>query len=259
MKEEPTLYREDLLGALVQYDLIVMDYIKKNIAHDFEIEGMNISTDVRITNPERWTVSINEPNKKDQTANLKNLPVITISRTNLDIIGGRTPKAVSDELYSYVVNKINKKTTSPLPDQTEYTIVRLPKSVDLFYDIMVVTEKKSHNNKLVERFIMEQNKYWELNGYPVYTTFESISDASQIADQGQERLIRSSISLRLDNVKILTGTKSDGSNRIKKIHSLKGVEVGVEVESTPDEFEKMVGENNFSTRYPNLSPIPRLF
>jgi hypothetical protein len=251
--------REDLIGALVQYDLVVMDYIKKHIAFDFQIDGKTITTDVRITNPERWSISINEPNKKDQLQNLKNLPLITIARTDLDIITGRTPKAVSDELYSYIVNKINKKTISPLPNQKEYTVVRLPKSVDLFYSIMIISDKKSHNNKLVERFVMEQGKYWSLDGYPVYVNFENIGDASQNADQNQERLIRSTISLRLDNVKILTGVKYDGKNRIKKVQSLKGIEVGLEADVSSEEFERLTDENKYSTRYPNLNPIPRLF
>lgn len=189
--------RIDDLG-LINIDNTVKTFIENKIAYEFDDDGKAISTTVRLTKPERWNEQLHKntiKNRLDQ--NHINLPLITLYRSGGEITKNVVPHWIHQDLIN-IPMKPNKRQTyfSEFYEEAEL-INDLPTSVTLSYDINVISSSKKHNDHLLEQFIHVKGKQWKGGNFPFRASYSSFIDNSESADQNQERIISSSITLDL--------------------------------------------------------------
>ena len=181
--------------GLVDIDFAIQKYIEKHIAKTFvdTTTKNHISVDVLMKRPERW-IDQKDLKRKDITGNHSTFPLIGIARNGVDILKHKVPHWLRDEDLSYIID--NKSEFSYDKESRKYyKMVRRPAYIDANYEFEIVSGLERHTNHLTEQFIYHEGKYWsDGESYSFRTSFQSISDASIGADQGQERIIISSIS-----------------------------------------------------------------
>ena len=183
--------------GLINFDDVVSRYIKENIAYDFDDNGKVIKTNILITKPQRWSeqkAKCTFKNKLD--GNHVNLPVITIYRSGGEINNNIVPHWINEELIQVPAGKKRATYFSDYYSDSEL-VSNLPTSVTLTYDVNVISANKKHNDHLLEQFIHLKSSYWKFDEYPFKASYSSFIDNSESADQSQERIISSSITLDL--------------------------------------------------------------
>lgn len=183
--------------GLINMDDTVVSYIKENIAYDFDDDGTPIKTNVLVTKPERWSEQKSKTtikNKLDQ--NHLNLPVVTVFRSGGELNRNIVPHWINEDLISIPAGKKHKTYYSEFYEDGNF-VANIPTSVTLTYDINIISSNKKHNDHLLEQFIHLKGKYWKFDEYPFRASYSSFIDNSESADQSQERIISSSITVDL--------------------------------------------------------------
>lgn len=231
--------REDVEQELVDIDHKILNYIKTNIAFDISDNNNRVPITVKTTKPQRWSSVLNREEERDTTETKGNLPLITLSRFGIDNSVDVIPNWIPDELYSYVLNKVNQKRETNA-NNGYYTVTRKPSDVNITYEIRIVSETQKHNDIIQQRFLVHNRKAWSTDGYTFRVTYPSINDGSVAPQIDQERLIRSTFTMSL-NTKIKTSVTSDETQIVKKVYPVTAVKLDVEVEMTEEETKKIFG------------------
>ena len=183
--------------GLINFDDTVVSYIEKNISYPFDSKGNAIKTNVLITKPERWSELQRASTSKNKLdGNHLNLPVITIYRSGGDLTKNIIPHWVDMENLNIPAGLKRKSEFSEKFTEAEL-VNKIPLSINITYDINIISGVKEHNDHLLEQFIQHKDKYWKLGNYPFEAKFSSFIDNSDSADQNQERIISSSITMEL--------------------------------------------------------------
>lgn len=181
--------------GLINMDDVVVSYIRDHIAYDFDDDGTPIKTSVLVTKPERWSEQKSKTtikNKLDQ--NHLNLPVVTVFRSGGELNKNIVPHWINEELLNIPAQKEHKTFFSEFYKDGNM-VANIPTSVTLTYDINIISSAKKHNDHLLEQFIHHKGKYWKFDEYPFRASYTSFIDNSESADQSQERIISSSITI----------------------------------------------------------------
>jgi len=216
---------------LIDIDLAIKTYIENHIATTFTDAT---KTRVDFKNQERWAKLLKNDEEKDQSGELYILPLILLNRDSLEIEKNRFPHWLPNDLLRYELLKYNTPSFED-NENVQYVLPRLPVKITANYTVDIVSNYVKHNDKNIEQFILNESKYWSIDGYYLRVTYPNITNASSVANMGQERLIRHSFSLNVDGY--LLPSDEGQSINIKKLSGVKKV-VHTEEEMTYAEFSK---------------------
>jgi len=204
--------------GLINFDDTLATFISENISYPFDDNGNKIRTNVSMTKPERWSdQKMKSTIKNVIDGNHANLPLISLHRSGGDITMNIIPHWISHEHLNTYNRRQKGVFYSEKYDESDL-INKLPTSIILTYDVNIITKNKKHNDHLLEQFIQHKNQYWKLGVYPFEAQYSSFIDNSDSADQNQERIISSAITIDLKGyVRAKTYKKADSTNIPKKI------------------------------------------
>lgn len=180
--------------SFVDIDYAIETYIKNKIATPFldPVDKNQITVDVKTKNPERW-IEQKDMKTKDITGAHYTFPIIGIARNGIDIRSDKVPHWLNDKDLMYNIGMFHM-TTYDDEGKKVYKRVRRPVYIDANYEFEIISDLKRHTNLISEQFIYHEGKYWsDDETYAFKVDYKSVLDGTVSADQGQERLVISSI------------------------------------------------------------------
>lgn len=220
---------------LYDIDYAILYHLKNNIAFEVEENGKMIPVPVMFAGGETWSQIQRHGYLRDKTRKILT-PIITIRRSSmleddrfsmLEIPGRLganrlvvIPDRQNHDIYDHLNGRYQTK------DTKQYFLTVIPEYVRITYDLFIWTELTVQMNSIIEKLLPQNKLLWGdsfkfLTGVTDFT-FETINDT------GQDRLVRSQITLIVDG-RLREEYRLKRSN-LEKAYSTKRVDFMNEVE-----------------------------
>lgn len=204
-------------------DEAILFYFNNLIRPTVIQNGTSIAVPVIYGNPERWKAVQRDGYYRDKNDKIM-CPIIMFKNTTLekDFSVGNKLDANNPQNYAVVNQRYQKNTpynqfdllNNRKPVET-YQAVVIPDYVTLTYDCTIWTYYREQMNKIVEAINYASDSYWgDPNRFKFRARIETFTDNTTM-EQGQERLIRTSFSIKLRGY-IIPETIAKDLNAVKK-------------------------------------------
>jgi hypothetical protein len=235
--------------SLKDVDSSIMKYVKNIIRPSVKEANQNVKVTVMYGNEERWKSARKRGVVRDKN-NALILPLIMLKRTavvkNDEIPGYEHDirRQHTEVIRSNGWSKDNRYTRFNIQQGAkpvyENLVTSIPNFVKVTYEFILWTNFIEQMNPLVEAFSEHDKTYWgDKDTYRFYSSLESISDASEINQNG-ERFIKSTFSITTNAYLLPEETNNIVMGKISQVQkriSPMRVSFGIESNATNEQLK----------------------
>lgn len=229
--------------SLKDIDEAIFFYFKNVIKPTVVQNGSQIDVPVLYGSPERWASVQKDGYYRDKDGKIQ-VPLIMFKKTNIEKNRNLGNKLDGNEVNNFMIyqkpyskrNIYDKFSvlTNRKPAEELYGVV-IPDYVTITYQCIIFTDYVEQCDKLIEALNFASDSYWgDKERYRFRAMIDSYTPTVEV-NQGQDRNVKASFSIRLNGY-IITDTYNRDKANLKKFYSKSQVVFGLETEvETVDE------------------------
>ena len=242
---------KDLHVNLYDVDSIIKYYFDNVIEPSVNDGDEIINVPVIYGSPERWK-SIQKSGVYRDSKGKVQFPVIVYKRTNVEKIKSLGSKVdAKNPLFASFQKRHTKANrydnfgvlTNRQPTRQYHNIV-IPDYVKLSYECIIFTEYLEQLNKIVEDINYAGGSYWgKEESFKFLSKIDSF-DIESVAEQGQDRMSKSTFTLSINGFIIPDSLQKAMSNYSSKTYSNVRIETGAESVKSIEEVQQILSNNS---------------
>tara|TARA_R110001592_G_scaffold176253_4_gene415770 strand:+ start:128 stop:937 length:810 start_codon:yes stop_codon:yes gene_type:complete len=242
---------KDLHVNLYDVDTIIKYYFDNVIQPKVMDGNEQINVPVVYGSPERWKSIQKSGVYRDKKGKVQ-YPAIVYKRTNVEKVNTLGTKVdVNNPLFTSFQKRHTKSNrydnfailTNRQPTKQFHNVV-IPDYVKLSYSCIIYTEYLEQLNKIVEDINYAGGQYWgKEESFKFLSKIDSF-DIESVAEQGQDRVSKSTFTLSINGFVIPDSIQKAMSNYSPKTFSQVKINVESETVRTMSEVETLISQNS---------------